>query len=141
MTSKILVIYNSQTGNTESFVDYLEDSYDHDFKVVNLFNRRPKEEELRWADHILLGTYTWADGKIPAQFKQFVIDFSSLLGEKTLFLFGSGITIYPHFCRALDNIEIILGRTFPKIKFELTFIEEDNSDNIKIIKKEFDSIC
>ena len=50
--------------------------------------------------------------------------------EKVDFLFGSGITIYAHFCAALDSIQIILDKEIYAIKFELTFIPDEHEEEI-----------
>lgn len=138
----LLILYTSRTGNTESFVDYLEDEtlQDFSYETINVLDGdQDLEESLIKADAVILGSYTWDNGRIPKEIKQIIIDNRSLLEQKTLFLFGSGITIWAHFCGALDNIEIILNRAFPKIKFELTFIPEEHKKDIKIIKREIDN--
>lgn len=128
---KVLILYTSKSGNTESFVDWFEDTFSSqlDIDSENLY-RNKNLTNIEQYDIITLGSYTWANGKIPVEMKRFVIENRELLQEKVAFLFGSGITIYAHFCAALDSIQIILGKEIYSIKFELTFIPEEHDEEI-----------
>lgn len=128
---KLLVLYTSKTGNTESFVDWFEEKFSSQFDITYFNLYRDKNlKNIKQYDIIALGSYTWANGKIPVEMKRFVIENRELLQEKVAFLFGSGITIYAHFCAALDNIQIILDKEIYSIKFELTFIPEEHTEEI-----------
>lgn len=134
---KALVLYTSKTGNTESFVDFLEDNYFSEAEIDTVLFRSLKERKLDLDsyDNIILGCYTWGGGIIPKYFKDYIIENREVLQDKNILLFGSGITIYKHFCGALDNIEIILDKKLPKIKFEITFEPEENQENIQTLEK------
>lgn len=132
---KKLIVYTSRSGNTESFNDWFMTKYNN----ITAFNLLEDDLTklpglLSSTEDILLGTYTWDNGKIPKEMKKFVIDNREVLMKKTRLLFGSGITIYKHFCGALDNINIILESDIPMIKFELTFLPNENGANMTIVK-------
>lgn len=132
---KLLILYTSKTGNTESFVDWFGEQFSNQFDITYFNLYRDKNlKNIEQYDIIALGSYTWANGKIPVEMKRFVIENRELLQEKVAFLFGSGITIYAHFCAALDSIQIILDKEIYSIKFELTFIPDEHKE--KIIKLE-----
>lgn len=133
---KLLVLYTSKTGNTESFVDWFEEKFSSQFDITYFNLYRDKNlKNIEQYDIIALGSYTWANGKIPVEMKRFVIENRELLQEKVAFLFGSGITIYAHFCAALDNIQIILDKEIYSIKFELTFIPEEHTEEINKLEE------
>ena len=131
MMQKLLVLYTSKTGNTQSFVDWFGKQFSNQFDITYFNLYRDKNlTNIEQYDVITLGSYTWANGKIPVEMKRFVIENRELLQEKVAFLFGSGITIYAHFCAALDSIQIILGKEIYSIKFELTFIPDEHDEEI-----------
>lgn len=132
--SKVLVVFQTRSGNTRTFVDYILSSFPDSWIDVKLVSE--EIENIESYDKIIIGTYTWANGKIPAAIKKFVIENREILMGKQVLLFGSGITIYKNFCGALDSIAIILGnQNLPKIKFELTFIPEEHEENIELLEK------
>lgn len=131
MMQKLLVLYTSKTGNTQSFVDWFGKQFSNQFDITYFNLYRDKNlTNIEQYDIITLGSYTWANGKIPVEMKRFVIENRELLQEKVAFLFGSGITIYAHFCAALDSIQIILDKKIYSIKFELTFIPDEHDEEI-----------
>lgn len=132
--SKVLVVFQTRSGNTRTFVDYILSSFPDSWIDVRLVSE--EIENIESYDKIIIGTYTWANGKIPVAIKKFVIENREILMGKQVLLFGSGITIYKNFCGALDSIAIILGnQNLPKIKFELTFIPEEHEENIELLEK------
>ena len=131
MMQKLLVLYTSKTGNTQSFVDWFGKQFSNQFDITYFNLYRDKNlTNIEQYDIIALGSYTWANGKIPVEMKRFIIENRELLQEKVAFLFGSGITIYAHFCAALDSIQIILDKEIYSIKFELTFIPDEHDEEI-----------
>lgn len=131
MMQKLLVLYTSKTGNTQSFVDWFGKQFSNQFDITYFNLYRDKNlTNIEQYDIIALGSYTWANGKIPVEMKRFVIENRELLQEKVAFLFGSGITIYAHFCAALDSVQIILDKEIYSIKFELTFIPDEHDEEI-----------
>lgn len=127
--ARILVIYETLSGNTRTFVDYLIGKYKAEYVFCS-----PKEFEKnvyytteRW-DAVFLGCYTWSEGKIPVKTKRATIAHRLWLSQQNLFIFGTGWTMYPHFCRAVDSLQIIVGRECPHIKFELNYNMKQNRE-------------
>lgn len=132
----ILIYYASLTGNTYSFIDYVKKEFpDNKYTIVSEREMRKSPIDMSKFDKIMIGTYTWSTGKIPNRVKRFIIDNREILKDKKPLIFGSGITIYPHFCGAVDNIEIIIDEDLTKIRFELTFEPKENGENIKLLRE------
>ena len=106
------------SGNTCSFVNRVS-------RLSNCDIATPKnihEYNLDDYNKILIGSPTYANGKMLPKIKNWVIENREELMNKDVLAFGSGITIYPHFCKAVDSISMILDdKVKEKIKFELTY--------------------
>lgn len=115
---RVLVVYESMSGNTYSFVNRVS-------KLSNCDVATPRnihEYNLNDYSKILIGSPTYANGKMLPKIKNWVIENREELMKKDVLAFGSGITIYPHFCKAVDSISMILDdKVKEKIKFELTY--------------------
>lgn len=142
MSKKILVIYESLSGNTETFVDYLINRVQTEMSSVSytIYNMNAGldydlGDAIQSADVVLFGCYTWGNGVIPKTSLRVFQKYKRVLREKEVLLFGSGITIYRHFCGALDTLEKALQKEVPKIKFELTFEEEYEIINLEILNE------
>lgn len=83
-------------------------------------------------DLIIVGTNTWGNGKIPPNCKQFVID-NALKYKKDWIVFGTGNSIFTHFCGAVDGICKILNDTnnniVSSLKYEQRFNVSDFSND------------
>lgn len=118
---KILAVVESLTGNTASFIDYVNENYiglTIDIKDPCSFI---SDDEWGNYDKIMIGCYTIDMGKIPIETKEFIIEYRDILLTQNVLLFGSGWTVYESYCKAVDSMNIILKEKFPKIKFELRF--------------------
>ncbi|WP_243387282.1 flavodoxin [Bacillus kexueae] len=127
---KILLIYTSMSGNTESIAQ----------EIVNGIKRTGEEVEvlelfeveslslLSEYDGILLGAYTWGDGELPDEFIGFYEELNDLdLRGKVCATFGSGDTMYPQFCAAVDLLEMKLrdrGATIVQQGLKIEFSPE-----------------
>lgn len=122
------------SGNTKSFVDYLVNKYEGDYTIISPtdFLENYKYTQESW-DMVFLGCYTWGEGKIPENTKKAVIKHREWLYKQNLFIFGTGWTMYPHFCRAVDSIKIIVGRKVKAIKYELNYNMKQNRLCDKIV--------
>lgn len=124
MNSPILLVLTSKTGNTKTFLNFLQNHLNKEIQVCEKFDVPVKDY-----NYIIFGTYTWGNGKIPKRMKDYLIANHKDLKGKEVFIFGSGNSIYPHFCRAVDNVEkicldsgaIVRG----KFKFEQRFNEKE----------------
>jgi len=91
-------------------------------------------------DKIFLASSTWGVGKIPSRIKKNVINNHKGLKGKEVFIFGSGNTIYPNFCRAVDSLKTICEDSGAKVigtyKFEQRFVEKDvDKQELEEVKK------
>lgn len=130
---KALLVLSSNTGNTRTFADYFLKESSFDIVIDDKFSSNPKEY-----DHLILGSFTWANGRIPARMKKYLIKNQDLLKGKKVFIFGSGLSIYPKFCGAVDGMEKICidcgAEVVSTYKFEQRFDEDEISE------KELESI-
>lgn len=120
-----LLVYYSRTGNTTTFADFLKNKI------------KLKSVEIRNNPHLIIGNYekiilgcpTYNHGKIPTKFKLFLINNRDNFKDKEVIIFGSGLSIYPNFCSAVDGIEKIVSDCGAKVtktfKFEQRFNEEE----------------
>lgn len=130
----IIAIVQSLTGNTMSFIDYLRQEEGE--RIIVKTPRDFKKDKsllslLEIADKVMIGTYTWDNGKIPKPMKDFVIEHRELLILKQPLIFGSGWSIYENFCGAVDGISIILENKNPTIKYELRFNPSLETESLK----------
>lgn len=133
---KILAIVESLTGNTMSFVEYIREVYGDkiSIEVIDSYTVISDEE---WADYdkIMIGCYTWDFGRMPIDVKDFIIDNRDMLLKQDVLLFGSGWSVYETYCMAVDGMYIILDEKFPRVKFELRFDEDLETEAIETLKK------
>lgn len=121
MRKTLLIIAESLSGNTNSFVERVQEQYPEWYiHVTTPFIVDASMFKLDW-DKIMIGCYTWANGKIPKETKAMVIEFRDFLLAENVLIFGSGWSIYQHYCGAVDGISTILDHKFPTIKFELMY--------------------
>lgn len=97
---------------------------------------------------LCVGSYTWGYGKIPKETKEWLVKNKESLSNKHVYLFGSGNSIYPKFCGALDSIEFIFeslnSSVYNKIKldqrYNRTDFTEEQLQNIKKSIKDFSEV-
>ena len=125
------------------FMDYLK-QFNSDIEEYRFNIRGDVDIDISPYDLIIVGTNTWGDGKIPSNCKRFVID-NALKYQKDWIVFGTGNSIFAHFCGAVDGISKILKDTDNNIlytfKYEQRFIEEDlDLKDRKIVNNIVDTI-
>lgn len=134
---KVLMVYASQSGNTEMITDiiaqHLTDlKYDvtiksFDFDVIDVAT-------LQKYDAVLAGTYTWDDGELPYEVEDFYIDLENAnLAELIFGVYGSADSFYDTFGLAIDLLAVRaknLGANVieERLKIEL---EPDAKDEIR----------
>lgn len=128
---KVLAIVESLTGNTMSFVDYLKRKYEKEVSIDVVLIKKNFSVKLDDYDKIMIGCYTWDSGRIPKRTKNFIIENRDTLLTKDIMLFGSGWSMYEHFCGAVNGMGIILEKKFPEVKFELRFDPEVEHEAIE----------
>ncbi len=108
--SKILIVYGSSTGNTESIAEKVGElivAAGHVAAVKNAADVEP-ESLSEGYDAVLFGCSAWGEEELEMQddflplFEAF--DNIGLAGKKVA-AFASGDQAYPHFCGAVDAIE------------------------------------
>ena len=104
---KVIIVYGSTTGNTETLSKYVEKglkSSGVDVIVKNVTESNP--EELKDYDAIILGCSTWGDGELQDDFIPFEEKMRKIkLDGKKGVVFGPGNSFYPQFCKAVDILE------------------------------------
>lgn len=83
-------------------------------------------------DTIIIATSTLGEGEIPKAFKPLIPQFLELQ-DKNIGLFGSGNSIYPNFCGALDSFEDFLKRR-NKVLFKFKFEEFPTDNDVQLLK-------
>jgi flavodoxin I len=118
-----LLVYTSMTGNTRTFVDFIRRNISVDVSDTSV--------NITSQGKLIIGTYTWAGGKIPLELKDFLIRNKDQFKDKEVFIFGSGYSIYPKFCGAVDGVSKIVldcgGIIKGTFKFEQRFLENEYS--------------
>lgn len=103
---KILMIYASQSGNTEMITDIIADDLralnqqvvikSFDFDLIDM-------EALVEYDAVLIGTYTWDDGELPYEVEGFYIDIAEVdIKGVTFGVYGSADSCYDTYGLAID---------------------------------------
>lgn len=128
----VLLVVASNTGNTLTFVDFIKKHLKEEIILCTDFSKPIENYE-----KIIFGTYTWGDGKIPKRMKDYLIENHRSLRNKKIFVYGSGNSIYPKFCGAVDGILKICSDCESNIigsfKFEQRFIENSLLESEKDI--------
>lgn len=141
MTCNINCYSVSLTGNTLTAIDFIEKylgrsmiSHINNFNLVSDYSTK-----------IVIGTYTYGNGKIPKYLKEFLIRNQHNFKGKEVFIFGSGNSMYPHYNKAVDSVKKIIedcgGKVIGTMKFEQRFSEDqfdqDELEKIKLTLKNF----
>ncbi|RLG28380.1 flavodoxin [Methanosarcinales archaeon] len=107
--ARAIVIYGSETGNTETVAeDIAAGLKDEKFDVTIKNVTGASVEELSDYDLILLGSSTWGDEEkeLQADMVDFYEELEGLdLSGKPAAAFGCGDSDYTHFCGAVDLLE------------------------------------
>lgn len=131
----LLVIVESLSGNTNSFVERIQEEYtEWTIHVITPYELSLDVLIVPW-DKIMIGCYTWSNGKIPRETKEAVIGYRDFLLREDVLIFGSGWSIYKDFCGAVDGLSIILDHRFPTVKFELLYDKEVEVEAEEILKQ------
>ncbi|MCR5814481.1 MAG: flavodoxin [Desulfovibrio sp.] len=107
--AKILMVFGSTTGNTESIAHLLEKKIaaaGHDVTVLNAADANP-DHLAKGYDAVLMGCSAWGEEDVEMQddFATFFEGFASMdLNGVKVASFASGDKEYPHFCGACDLI-------------------------------------
>ncbi|MGE4519140.1 MAG: flavodoxin [Desulfobacteraceae bacterium] len=142
---KILIVYGSTTGNTETTAEIIEKTlsskgFDVTSKDVSFIS----PEETSGYDILLLGSSTWGDDEIELQddFLPFYDDMkkADLSGRKVA-VFGCGDSSYTYFCGAVDAIEDKVRDLGGNLIADGLKIDGDPDDSMDEIKSWAEEIC
>lgn len=101
---KIFIGYVSMSGNTEDMANILKETLLECGCKVDLLDLETVDvHSLKSYDCLFFGAYTWGDGDLPYEVEEFFDDLKKLnLNGVKAACFGSGDTLYPKFCMAVD---------------------------------------
>lgn len=124
----------SKTGNTYMLMDYLKE-FNPTIDDIRFDIREKVDIDISPYDLIILGTNTWGDGKIPSNCKEFVIN-NAQKHNKDWVVFGTGNSIFVHYCKAVDSVKKILedcnNNVLETFKYEQRFnVDELNKEQQK----------
>jgi len=104
----VLMIYASQTGNTEMITDIISDNLEelgHQVEIKSFDFDDIDVDTLTDYDAILVGTYTWDDGELPYEVEFFYEDLEDTDITGLLFgVYGSADSFYDTFGLAIDLV-------------------------------------
>lgn len=138
---KILLVVSSLTGNTKTFIDFIKRNTSKEVIICDDFSINPDNY-----DSVILGTYSWGgDGRVPRKLKKYIQENSESLKRKNLFIYGSGNSIYPNFCGAVDRLTRYFLKYDTKVignfKFEQRFDESEfDESELKELKNKLQSL-
>jgi flavodoxin short chain len=135
---KILTIYGSTTGNTETTAEIIEQTLSaKGFDVTTKDVSSISPEETSGYDILLLGCSTWGEDELELQ-DDFLCFYDNMdkaaFSEKKTAVFGCGDSSYTYFCGAVDAIEDKVKQLGGKLIAEGLKIDGDPDDNLDEIK-------
>ncbi|MGI6551088.1 MAG: flavodoxin [Syntrophomonadales bacterium] len=103
---KAIIVYGSNTGNTETLAAALSEELKSRFDVTtrNVIDISP--QDIINYDLIVLGSSTWNEGELQDDFLDFYDEMDQLdLTGKKVAVFGPGDSNWDEYCRAVDILE------------------------------------
>lgn len=132
---KILMVYCSMTGNTETIAKLVEEGIiESGSEVVRKDVLEVDENEILDYEAVILGSYTWGKGEIPDEYLDFCDEIHGLdFTGKKFAVFGSGDTSYDNFCGAVDILENMIEGNGGQIVLKSMKIERypDKDDEVR----------
>ena len=132
--AKAIVIYGSETGNTESVAEQIAAGLKDENLEVTLKNVTDTDvEELSDYDLILLGSSTWGDEEkeLQADMVDFYDELENLdLTNMPAAVFGCGDSSYTHFCGAVDLLEKRLEQIGARMLDEGLRVDDQDDEDI-----------
>lgn len=103
---RIAIVYASLSGNTEEVAQALYETLSPRMDVDLLPVRQINADTCLDHDHVFFGSYTWGDGKLPAEMRKAL---RFLLKDSdhpftSASVFGTGDKQFVKYCRAVDEI-------------------------------------
>lgn len=133
---RAIVIYGSETGNTESVAEEIAEGLKDKKLDVTLKNvTGASAEELSDYDLIFLGSSTWGDEEkeLQADMVDFYEELENFdLSGKPAVVFGCGDSDYTHFCGAVDLLEERLEEIGADLIDEGLRVDDQDNEGIDI---------
>lgn len=135
-----VIIVSSLTGNTQTFADYLKSKFPEAWVTTP-----DRIIELNNFDLVAFGSYTWKDGKIPKDIKEYILSNAHRLYGKRVIVFGSGNSIYPKYCEAVKSISKIckyygcsvIGEIPFEQRFDLNKLDQEEKEKLEKVLEEW----
>ncbi|MFD4931379.1 flavodoxin domain-containing protein [Peribacillus butanolivorans] len=126
MSYKIAIVYHSAGGNTKALAEALASL----LPEAELFRTSEFDTGiLPEYDALIIGTYTWGNGELPAKTAVFYAELEQLpISHLKTGVFGTGETNYSHFCGAVDHFRDMLfakSQLLVTLKIEQMYQESD----------------
>lgn len=126
MSYKIAIVYHSAGGNTKALAEALASL----LPEAELFRTSEFDTGiLPEYDALIIGTYTWGNGELPAKTVSFYAELERLpISHLKTGVFGTGETNYNHFCGAVDHFRDMLfakSQLLVTLKIEQMYQESD----------------
>lgn len=122
----IAIVYHSAGGNTKSLAEAIH-SYLPDAKLYRVSEF--EIDSVNKIDCLLVGTYTWGDGDLPAKMSKFYNEIEQEdLSHLTTGVFGTGETNYKWYCEGVNifrNMLYAKSKLVATIKIEQAYQESD----------------
>ena len=117
---KVLICYLSYSGNTEEIAELLKVNLEEQGYMVDTYEiGEGSVPQLSIYDFLLLGTFTWDEGGIPEEVKEFVQEVG--YKPKNIYIFGSGDTQFGGddlFCNAVNKLTEYYTCLYEGLKIE-----------------------
>lgn len=132
----VLIVYGSTTGNTEMVAEQVMELLEgKDVTLKDVADVTP--EELGEFEAVIMGSSTWDDGLLQADFRDFAEDLDVSLSGKKMAVFGLGDSSYPAFCEAAGLLEEVVAKLGGELIVESLKIdgfpdEEENEEKVKV---------
>lgn len=117
---KAIICYLSYSGNTEEIAELLQNQLENSEYQVEIYcigiGVLP---DLQLYDLVFLGTFTWDQGSIPDEMKEFLREIG--YRPENSYIFGSGDTQFGGdelFCAAVDKLVCYCNSPFQGLKIE-----------------------
>ncbi len=136
---KILIVYCSMTGNTETIAKMVEEGIiEGGSEVVRKDVLEVDANEILDYEAVILGSYTWGEGEIPDEFLDYYDEINGLdFTGKKFAVFSSGDTSYDNFCGAVDILENRIEVNGGQIVLKSIKIEQYPNEDDEVRCKEF----
>ncbi|KAB7668853.1 flavodoxin [Bacillus sp. B1-b2] len=100
----VLIGFASMSGNTEEIMDIIKNQLEKKGCQIKLEEIETLNvQDIPNYDLVLIGSYTWGDGDLPYEAEEFYEDLDNVdLKGSICGCFGSGDTVYPAYCQAVN---------------------------------------